>query len=178
MLPVLIPIVAELAKNGLELLGNALLVKGKDYIEEKTGVTLSETMSSDDLRKLKEFQLMNELEFAKLRQQDDRLTLEFYQAEIKDRETARVRDATFVSAGTRNHRADIMALLCFVVVAWLVWQVWAATDITEFTKGIITLVLGRFLGYMDTIFNFEFGSTRTNKSMVSTIETLSKGPKP
>jgi hypothetical protein len=46
--------------------------------------------------------------------------------------------------------------------------------VNEYLKGIVTLVLGRFLGYLDNIYNFEFGSTRSSKAKDLTIEQLSR----
>lgn len=51
MLPILVPIVSQLFSQGLNLLGNAVLAKGQEVVEEKLGVKLS-TVSSEDLRKL------------------------------------------------------------------------------------------------------------------------------
>lgn len=40
ILPILIPIISALASNGLTLLSDVLLKKGKEFVEEKTGVKL------------------------------------------------------------------------------------------------------------------------------------------
>jgi hypothetical protein len=177
MLPILVPIIGELVRNGLELVGNAVLAKGKDYIEEKTGVVLQPSMSPEDLRKLKEFQLTNELELAKLRQADDRLELEFYQAEAADTDSARKRDMAFLAAGTRNYRADVMFGIAVAACLGLTIMVWGSENLDDYTKGIFTLVLGRFLGYVDNAYQFEFGRTRTSEKKDDTINTLSKGGK-
>lgn len=94
-------------------------------------------------------------------------------AELADLGDARKRDAAFLAAGLRNWRADIMFGLAFIAICGLTWAVWKNAEVTEFTKGIITLVLGRFLGYVDSAYQFEFGSTRTSKQKDSTIERLS-----
>lgn len=93
-----------------------------------------------------------------------------FMADVAD---ARKRDSIFVQLGKRNYRADIMFLLAIAVITWLVWIVWKEPAINEYVKGIFTLVLGRFLGYLDNIYNFEFGSTRSSKTKDTTIERLS-----
>ena len=93
---------------------------------------------------------------------------------LADRADARKRDAVFIQGGTRNYRADIMFLLAVMVICGLVWLIWKDPAINEYVKGIFTLVLGRFLGYLDNIYNFEFGSTRASKSKDATIENLSR----
>ena len=61
--------------------------------------------------------------------------------------------------------AILVVLAClFVVVQLLVKD--------EFAKGILTLVLGRFLGYVDNIYNFEFGTTRSSAKKDDTITAL------
>lgn len=95
-------------------------------------------------------------------------------AYLADREGARKRDTAFLQAGTHNYRADIMFVLAVTVICWLVWLIWKDPSINEYMKGIFTLVLGRFLGYLDNIYNFEFGTTRASKTKDATIENLTK----
>lgn len=92
---------------------------------------------------------------------------------LADRDSARKRDMEFLKAGTRNYRADTMYLLAVLVIGLLVWQV-LRSSLDEYAKGIITLVLGRFLGYLDGIYNFEFGTTRTSKTKDETINRLTE----
>lgn len=91
------------------------------------------------------------------------LDTELEKSYLMDRQDARKRDAAFLTAGTRNYRADLMVAGAFIVVFVIAWKVWTAPALPEYAKGIITLVLGRFLGYCDQIFQFEFGSVRDKK---------------
>ncbi len=94
-----------------------------------------------------------------------------YLADVAD---ARSRDKAFIAAGMRNYRSDLMFLLAVCVILLLVFIIWRDPGINEYVKGIFTLVLGRFLGYLDNIYNFEYGTTRSNKTKDATIENLSK----
>ena len=69
------------------------------------------------------------------------------------------------------NRANTMYVLAIVVIAGLVWGV-LASKLDDYGKGIITLVLGRFLGYLDVIYSFEFGTTKSSKQKDETITTL------
>jgi hypothetical protein len=93
---------------------------------------------------------------------------------LADRADARKRDAVFIQTGVRNVRADLMFVLAVAVICGLVWLIWKDPGINEYVKGIFTLVLGRFLGYLDNIYSFEFGTTRASKSKDATIENLSR----
>lgn len=79
-----------------------------------------------------------------------------------------------LAAGRRNYRSDIMFLLAVVVILLLVFIIWRDPAINEYVKGIFTLVLGRFLGYLDNIYSFEYGTNRSSKTKDATIENLSK----
>lgn len=93
---------------------------------------------------------------------------------LADVADARARDRALATAGQRNWRADLMLLLAVLVTVALVLLVWRDPGVNEYLKGIVTLVLGRFLGYLDNIYNFEFGSTRSSKAKDVTIEQLSR----
>lgn len=85
---------------------------------------------------------------------------------------ARKRDAAFLAAGKINVRANWLSALAILVVIGVVAAVWATPNIPEYQKGIATLVLGRFLGYVDQMFNFEFGTTRSSQKQQDTIKSL------
>lgn len=172
MLPALI---APLLKSGLTLLANAALVKGKDWIEDQTGVSLDRPLSDEQLAKLRQYELEHERELLKLRLEENKLDAEVFRIEVADKGDARKRDVEFLRAGRRNYRADVMFLLAVLMIAGLVWIVWKDPSINEYVKGIFTLVLGRFLGYLDNIYNFEFGTTRGSKDKDDTIKVLSGG---
>jgi len=171
----MIPIwLAPLLQQGMSLLGNAALTKGKEWVEEKTGVNLSQPLSAEDTLKLRQFEMEHQEELLKLQLEENKLDAELFKAEVADRSSARSRDVELIKAGQHNYRADLMFVLALIVVSGLVWIVWKDPSINEYVKGIFTLVLGRFLGYLDNIYNFEFGSTRSSKQKDATIERLSK----
>lgn len=93
--------------------------------------------------------------------------------EVRDRESARERDAKLALAGKRNVRADLMAGLAVLMICAMVWLVWKDPTLPDDIKGIVTLVLGRFLGYLDNIYNYEFGATRISARQT---ELLAKAP--
>ena len=103
--------------------------------------------------------------------ENDTLLEQMYLDDTKD---ARKRDSNFTLKGMRNYRADAMFVLAVIVIAWLVWIIWKSPELPEYTKGIFTLVLGRFTGYLDNIYNFEFGTTRGSKNKDDTINKLSE----
>lgn len=93
-----------------------------------------------------------------------------YMEDIKD---ARARDVELAKAGVKNTRANWLAFSAvftvFVIIAIVIWY----SDLNEYVKGIVTLILGRALGWVEQIFSFEFGTTRTSKTKDETISKLS-----
>lgn len=88
----MLPIVGALLSEGLNLLGNAVLTKGKEYIEEKTGVKLEPNMSEENILKLKQYELENEVELQKLQLENNKLDLELYKTQVQDTSNARDRE--------------------------------------------------------------------------------------
>jgi hypothetical protein len=96
---------------------------------------------------------------------------------LADVQNARERDVKMMQAGYRNNRANWLAGMAIVIVIiTLAIVVWMST-IDEFAKGTITLILGRALGWVEQIFQFEFGTTRASKQKDDTISKLSNGDK-
>lgn len=93
-----------------------------------------------------------------------------YLADVAD---ARKRDVALVSSGQHNYRADSMYVLAVLLIMGLVYVV-LRSNLDEYAKGIVTLVLGRFLGYLDNIYNYEFGTTRSSKTKDVTIKNLTE----
>jgi hypothetical protein len=70
-----------------------------------------------------------------------------------------------------------MYFFAYVTVAGLVYIVWTS-ELKEYAQGIITLILGRFLGYLDGMYGFEFGTTRSGKQKDETLQELAKNAQP
>ena len=80
MIPIwLAPIIAQ----GMGLLGNAALAKGKEWVEEKTGVKLDQPLSAEDTLKLRQFEADHQEELLRLQLEENKLSAELALAEIK-----------------------------------------------------------------------------------------------
>ncbi len=168
MLPILTPLIAELAKNGLSILGNAILAKGKDVVEEKLGVSIDSMMQTDD-GKIKLLQLQNEHE--------EFLITANIQAKEQDLKAIALNNADTASARDMNTRVNesanaswltknVAAMLAIAVVAigFYLLATTDAADVRTAVVGLMTLVLG-----------FYFGSTSSSKSKDDLISRLSAG---
>ncbi len=175
MIPIVASLLGTLAQNGLGLLSSAIQAKGKEVVEQTLGVKISDDPSPEEVSKLRQLQFDHEERLLELGIEKARQDLEAFKEEVKDRDSARSRDAEMIRHGRHNFRADIMVGVAAVAVAWMVYLVWSSPSLDEYVKGIVTLVLGRFLGYLDNIYSFEFGTTRGSQNKDETIKKLSGG---
>jgi hypothetical protein len=177
MIPIVASLLGTLAQNGLGLLSSAIQAKGKEVVEQTLGVKISDNPTDAEVANLRQLQFDHEERLLELGIEKARQDLEAFKEEVKDRDSARGRDVEFIKRGMTNNRANVMFFLAVVMVGLLVWIVWKDQNINEYVKGIFTLVLGRFLGYLDNIYSFEFGTTRGSKEKDETIKQLSGGSK-
>lgn len=71
-------ILLPLLSQGLGLISNAVLAKGKDYIEQKTGVKLDQPLTAEDTLKLRQYEMDHEEELLKFKLEDNKLDTEVY----------------------------------------------------------------------------------------------------
>lgn len=172
------PLLLALGKAGLSILASAVASKGKEVIEQKLGVDLGAMVGTEEGRyKLRELEIQHQEFLITLAENASIRDLEYFKEEVADKGSARLRDSEFLKAGMVNWRANVMFLIACLMIMWLVWIVWKDESLNEYVKGIFTLVLGRFLGYLDNIYNFEFGTTRDSRTQHETIQKLTEGPK-
>ncbi len=102
------------------------------------------------------------------------LEVDVLRAELADLADARKRDSDLAKAGMINYRANALAAgACALVVFCLAIMVWRS-GLDNDAKAVITLILGRALGWIEQVFSFEFGTNRTSRSKDNTIDRLAK----
>jgi hypothetical protein len=77
MIPALL---MPLLSQGLGLISNAVMAKGKEWVEEKTGVKLDQPLSAEDTLKLRQYEMDHEEELLRLRIEEKKLGLDELQA--------------------------------------------------------------------------------------------------
>lgn len=135
--------------------------------EKLSDLIQSGQLTPEQVGKLKELELQYQ-------EQEKERGFKYSELEFADTASARIRDTELVKAVGHNYRADALAILAICIILWLVWIIWKSTDLNEYVKGIFTFVLGRFTGYVDLIYSFEFGSNRMSKVKDDTIARMSK----
>lgn len=149
-----------LLSQGLSLLGNAVMAKGKDWVEEQTGVKLDQPLSAEDTLKLRQYELDHEEELLRMRVEDKRLDLADVQG-ARDMNT-RINESSNAAWLSKN----IPALLALIVISsgFTLLALTKDADVRTAVVGLMTLVLG-----------FYFGSTSASRTKDDTIRSLSGG---
>lgn len=158
----MIPIVAGLLAQGLNLVGNAVLAKGKEWVEEKTGVRLAPDMPPEELTKLRQFELEHEEELQRLQLEENRLTYEDTKP-ARDMNT-RINESANATWLSKN----VPAILALVVIigGGVVLTTTSQADVRTAVVGLMTLVLG-----------FYFGTSNSSRNKDATIARLTGGSK-
>ena len=158
----MLPVVAGLLAQGLNLVGNAVLVKGKEWVEEKTRGKLAPNMPPKELAKLRQFELEHEEELQRLQLEENRLTYEDTKS-ARDMNT-RINESANATWLSKN----IPAILALVVVVGggITLTTTSQADVRTAVVGLMTLVLG-----------FYFGNSSYSRNKDATIERLAGGAK-
>jgi hypothetical protein len=103
------PLVQELMSKGLNLIASAVANKGKDYVEGKLGVKLTETISDEKAFELKRLEFEHEEELL-------RLGLEERKMEFEDLKSARSMGAELSKSESALQRniVPVLAILSIV----------------------------------------------------------------
>ena len=151
ILPLLAPLLATLASNGLGMVADAVTKKGKEFVEEKLGIDLTQDPSPDTVANWKLAAQQHERELLQMAYGD----------------TANARNMQVEAL-----RQDDLFAKRFIYVFATFWSIFAASYIGFITFGTIPeenqrfadTILGFLLGtVVATILQFFFGSSMGSK---------------
>lgn len=149
--PLLIPILTTLATKGLDLIGSAILAKGKDVVEKELGVSIEDELATPEgTLQLKDLQLTHEEKLLELALEEKKLDQNYFQFEVQDADSARKREVAVIqnaeNAGWLNaNLVPILALLVIIGGGGLLFYTERA-DLSMAIVGMMTMVLGYYFG--------------------------------
>ena len=155
-------LIAPLLAQGLNLIANAALSKGKEWVEEKTGVNLDQPLSAEDTLKLRQYEMDHEEELLRLRVEDKRLDL----ADVQSARDMNTRINESANATWLSKNVPAILALVVIIVGFLLLGTTKDADVRTAVVGLMTLVLG-----------FYFGSTASSRAKDDSIRALSGGDK-
>jgi hypothetical protein len=172
-------ILTPLLGNGLNLVANAVLAKGKDFVEKKLGVELKPDMSSEDLARVQIAQMEHEEELLKLRLEEDKLDLAELEMLLKDTNDARVRETQIVTSDKapllNKLITPILALgllgITFTLFGIVLFQ---ASPIDPSRKDILIYILGVLSAVATQVVSYYFGSSVGSKEKTDAMKEAMK----
>jgi hypothetical protein len=172
-------ILTPLLGNGLNLVANAVLAKGKKVVEEKLGVELKPDMSPEDLAKIQIAQMEHEEELLKLRLEEDKLDLAELEMRLKDTNDARVRETQIVTSDKapllNKLITPILALgllgITFTLFGIVLFQ---ASPIDPSRKDILIYILGVLSAVATQVVSYYFGSSQSSKDKTDALKEAIK----
>ena len=172
-------ILTPLLGNGLNLVANAVLAKGKKVVEEKLGVELKPDMSPEDLARVQIAQMEHEEELLKLRLEEDKLDLAELEMRLKDTNDARVRETPIVTSDKapllNKLITPILALgllgITFTLFGIVLFQ---ASPIDPSRKDILIYILGVLSAVATQVVSYYFGSSQSSKDKTDALKEAMK----
>lgn len=148
--PLLIPVLTTLAEKGLDMIGSAILAKGKDVVEKELGVNIDDALTTEEgTQVLRQAQLAHEEKLLEMSLADKKLDQTYFQLETVDADSARRREvdiATSENTGWLNKNLVPILALTVVVGGGLMLFTVKDTTIQMAVVSLITMVLGYYFG--------------------------------
>jgi hypothetical protein len=171
----LAPILKPLLANGLGLVANAVLAKGKKVIEDKLGVELKPDMSSEDIAKIQIAQMEHEEELLRLRIEEDKLDLAELELRLKDTDSARDREvqiATSDKAPLLNKIVTPVLALSILLLTFVLFGIvmFDNTPVESSRKDILIYILGVLSAISTQIVSYYFGSSAGSKEKTEQLK--------
>ena len=172
-------IITPLLGNGLNLVANAVMAKGKDYVEKKLGVELKPDMSSEDLAKVQIAQMEHEEELLRLRIEEDKLDLAELELRLKDTDSAREREvqiSTSDKAPLLNKIVTPVLALSILLLTFVLFGVvmFDDTPVEASRKDILIYILGVLSAIASQIVSYYFGSSQSSKDKTDALKEAIK----
>ena len=170
-------ILTPLLGNGLNLVANAVMAKGKDFVEKKLGVELKPDMSPEDLARVQIAQMEHEEELLKLRLEEDRLDLAELEMLLKGTNDARQREVQIVTsdkAPLLNKIVTPVLALSILLLTFVLFGVvmFNDTPIEASRKDILIYILGVLSAIASQIVSYYFGSSQGSKDKSDALKEV------
>jgi hypothetical protein len=175
----LAPILKPLLANGLGLVANAVLAKGKKVVEDKLGVELKPDMSSEDLARVQMAAMEHEEELLRLKLEENKLDLQELELYLKDTDSARDREiqiATSDKAPLLNKIITPILALSILILTFIIFGVvmFDNNPVDSTRKDILIYILGVLSAISTQIVSYYFGSSQGSKDKAEQLKEALK----
>jgi hypothetical protein len=162
ILPLLAPLLATLAGNGLGIVADAVTKKGQQYVEDKLGIDLSEKPNKETLEQWKAAARAHERDLIQMVFED--------RANARSMQAAALGQSDLLSKRFVYYFATFWSIAAALYIAFITFG-----EIPEANVRFADTILGFLLGtIVATIVQFFFGSSDSSKQKDTALESLSK----
>jgi hypothetical protein len=166
----MLPIVAALINAGLPILGQAVLNKGKEVIEEKLGVKIPEIAQLQDpnvVQMMRQLEIQHEEFLLSQALEHRKLDIAEFKEEVADRQSARGREIELEKESDRPwwwpSFLDSLTLVVVIGGAYLL-------VVESFTTDLRMVIVAQ----ISSVLAYYYGTTRNSRNKDDTIQTLAK----
>jgi len=168
MIPlILAPVLAELAKNGLNILAGAITAKGKDVVEKTLGVNIEEAVHTEEGRfKLRELEFQHEEFLLSAAQKQAETTLKDKELDIQNTANAQSMNTKIQESANASRIAkEGPYYLDFLVVGSTLFlaAILLFNGVPPVNKELVYMAFGSLVTMCGTILNFHRGSSQGSK---------------
>ena len=173
------PLITALLGKGLGLVANAVMAKGKDWVENKLGVELKPDMTSEDYAKVQIAAMQHEEELLKLKLEENKLDLQELDLRLKDTDSARKREteiATSEKAPLLNKIVTPLLALGVTALTFILFGVlmFDSSPVEPSRKDILVYVLGALTAISTQVISYYFGSSIGSKDKSAQLDKVLK----
>jgi hypothetical protein len=179
----MIPILAALLQAGLPILAGAIQTKGKDFIQEKLGVDITDMLGTEEGKlKLRQLEIQHEEWLGDQIKELRKLDMQEAGLYIADSNSAREREAKIATSEfapwVNKVATPILAggvlILTFVLFYALVF---GDRSVEDGRKDVILYILGVLSSICSQIISYYFGSSKSSATKDETINVMQKAIK-
>lgn len=161
ILPLLAPLLATLATNGLGLVADAVTKKGQEFVEEKLGIDLTQDPTPEVVAQWKQAALAHEKDLVAMVFAD--------RADARSREVAL---ATSQNAPLINKIVTPALALGVIALSFALFAVLIFVDVQPEAKDILIYILGVLSAAVTQILSYYFGSSQGSKDKDGALEAM------
>ena len=175
----MMPLIQTLLTNGLGLVANAVMARGKDFVEDKLGVKLAPDMTPDQIAQIKIAEMEHEEELVRLRIEENKLNLEELGMRLKDTDSARNRETAIATSKDAPLLNKIVTPVLALAVIGLTFMLFAFVmfddkPVDASRKDVLIYVLGVLSAIATQIVSYYFGSSQGSKDKADQLKDVMK----
>lgn len=161
ILPILAPLLATLAANGLGLLGDAITKKGTQFVEDKLGIDLTQEPTPETVNEWRMALMANEQEVLRMAYGD------LANARQREMDVSASANAPLI-----NKIVTPVLALGIVALSFVLFSVLIFVDVEVNSKDILIYILGVLSAAVTQILSYYFGSSMGSKEKSEELNHL------